>query len=280
MLLCPGAHGGAPQPVPTVGAIQVHFWGRKWVGPSWSTDAMPPYHSFTHSALRIYAGQAEVEVDGAWGVGTAGTVLLVPGFRHLRRRTAGFDHTWIVYSCATMAADLRLARLEAPLVVPADAGWDQGFACADRLGSDLTAAPVADLAAIEAILLRAMATMLMVIGGDGGGQVADDDLVRQAVRWLDEHYRARPTLAQVAKAVGCSPNYLHTRFARELGLSPAAYAEQQRLRHAQDLLSQTSLPVQEIARRCGYDDPFHFSRVVRRHLGQSPRALRRREVSL
>jgi AraC family transcriptional regulator, arabinose operon regulatory protein len=279
MLLRPGAFGGAPQPVPTVGAIQIHFWGRDEVGPSWSTGEQPPYHSFTHSILRIHAGQAAVEVDGTWGSGSAGEVLLVPGFRHLRRRTAGFAHTWIVYSCATMAADLRLARLRAPLVVPADAGWDHGLACIGRLGPDLAAAPVAELAAIEAVLLRAMATMLMAIGGDSGSQVADDDLVRQAVRWLDERYRERPTLAQVAKAVGCSANYLHARFARELGLSPAAYAEQQRLRDAQDLLTQTSLPVQEIARRCGYADPFHFSRVMRRTLGQSPRELRRRGVT-
>lgn len=43
---------------------------------------------------------------------------------------------------------------------------------------------------------------------------------------------------------------------------------------AEHLLRTTDLPLAEVAERCGYPDPLHFSRVVRRHFGMAPRRLR------
>ena len=47
-----------------------------------------------------------------------------------------------------------------------------------------------------------------------------------------------------------------------------------RLREARRLLLTTTLPVKEVARRCGYEDPLYFSRVFHQHTGQPPLACR------
>ena len=47
-----------------------------------------------------------------------------------------------------------------------------------------------------------------------------------------------------------------------------------RLQEAQKLLLTTELPVAEVARRTGWNDPFHFSRLFTRLTGRSPSAFR------
>ena len=58
------------------------------------------------------------------------------------------------------------------------------------------------------------------------------------------------------------------------GRSPRAWLEERRFENARRLLQETAMPVAAVATACGYDDPFHFSRVCRRLTGKSPRGLR------
>jgi AraC-like DNA-binding protein len=58
------------------------------------------------------------------------------------------------------------------------------------------------------------------------------------------------------------------------GLSPRAWLETRRCERACLLLVDTSLSVGEVAILCGYEDPYHFSRVFRRLEGVSPKTYR------
>ncbi len=58
--------------------------------------------------------------------------------------------------------------------------------------------------------------------------------------------------------------------------SPINYLIGVRLRQARYLLLDRQLQISEIARRVGYDDLFHFSKLFKKHFGLSPRALRNR----
>ncbi|MBE1203415.1 helix-turn-helix domain-containing protein [Aminobacter carboxidus] len=60
--------------------------------------------------------------------------------------------------------------------------------------------------------------------------------------------------------------YLEENFAKELTVT-----------HGRQLLLHSDLPVMEIAERCGYKNPYHFSRQIRLHFGRSPTELRLRE---
>jgi len=48
------------------------------------------------------------------------------------------------------------------------------------------------------------------------------------------------------------------------------WLNERRLQTACHLLASTSETVSEIAETCGFASPFYFSRVFRRHFGQSP----------
>ncbi len=82
----------------------------------------------------------------------------------------------------------------------------------------------------------------------------------------------RDTLAELACL---SPAQFHHVFKLTTGATPIDYLRSIRVRHAQQLLITTSDSVFEIARRCGYEDPFVFSKAFKRVCNASPRDYRR-----
>ncbi len=62
---------------------------------------------------------------------------------------------------------------------------------------------------------------------------------------------------------------------RRSGLPPPGrFLAEQRLHHARSLLKGSTLPIHEVARRCGITDPSSFSRFIRAHFGKSPQDFR------
>lgn len=64
-------------------------------------------------------------------------------------------------------------------------------------------------------------------------------------------------------------------FRRAVGMPPAQYRLQCRIRRAQELLRTTTLPIIQIALEVGYATPSHFAARFRRETGVSPSAFRR-----
>jgi transcriptional regulator GlxA family with amidase domain len=63
-------------------------------------------------------------------------------------------------------------------------------------------------------------------------------------------------------------------FARHQGFSPGAWVVRCRIDTARHLLRTGSDPIHVVAAAVGYDDPAHFSKLFRRHVGSSPQAWR------
>ena len=78
----------------------------------------------------------------------------------------------------------------------------------------------------------------------------------------------------LAERACLSPAQFHHVFKRTTGATPIDYLRNIRIRHAQQLLITTSESVYAIARRCGYDDPFVFSKAFKRVCSSSPREYR------
>lgn len=101
--------------------------------------------------------------------------------------------------------------------------------------------------------------------------------VIRAKRYIDEHFQEKWDIENVAEIVGISPPYLSRLFKQHLKLSPSQYLWDLRIVKGANLLRATSLSVSEIAYRCGYQTPYHFSRHIKQKFGCSPTALRTRE---
>jgi AraC family transcriptional regulator len=86
-----------------------------------------------------------------------------------------------------------------------------------------------------------------------------------------------PGLADLAGLCGISPRHLMRAFKQGTGQTIMDYVEAMRLRRALQLLSDTNLPLGEIARKIGFAAPSGFSHAFRRATGEPPSAFRRRE---
>lgn len=77
-------------------------------------------------------------------------------------------------------------------------------------------------------------------------------------------------ISQLADQVNISPPYLSTIFKKYTGQNISSYLSQQRLIHAQDLLKDISIPIQDVCVQSGYEDPHYFARFFKNKTGITP----------
>lgn len=81
-------------------------------------------------------------------------------------------------------------------------------------------------------------------------------------------------IAELARRIGRGQKDLEQRFRRDLDAPPRTVYRRLRLVRARALITETDLPVSEVALRCGYTDASAMTRAFRGEFGTTPRALR------
>jgi AraC-like DNA-binding protein len=95
-------------------------------------------------------------------------------------------------------------------------------------------------------------------------------LREQIVAALFRHLRDNPTVRALATETRMSPRHLTNLCRRLFGEPPARLLLQLRLRHADEMLRYRGMRVKEVSEALGFANPYHFSRVFRRHNGRAP----------
>lgn len=121
-------------------------------------------------------------------------------------------------------------------------------------------------------LFNLLVTALSSGGTAGGSLEKHRPRIESTVRFIDTHYTQPLEREHLAARVDLSPTHLTHLFRRLTGRSLLEYQLHLRMQEARRLLRLGEHKVREIARRVGYDDPYHFSRAFRQHVGFSPRA--------
>lgn len=101
-----------------------------------------------------------------------------------------------------------------------------------------------------------------------------DPLVNHACELIEWYLNHPLQVSEIAQQLGVSHNHLTRKFRAALGETVISYLTKRRMERARLLLQQTTLPVKKIADECGVPDPHTFNKMVRRHFGCAPRALR------
>lgn len=98
--------------------------------------------------------------------------------------------------------------------------------------------------------------------------------LRRAIEFIEAHFDRPITLARLAAVVGLSPFHFHRQFKRSAGLTPQKYIYQLRIEQAKTLLSESDLPLAEVAIQVGFADQSHFTVAFRRATSMTPRTYR------
>lgn len=96
-------------------------------------------------------------------------------------------------------------------------------------------------------------------------------VIMPAVSYIKEHYTEEaikiPVLAELCSV---SEQYLRRMFASSLGVSPAVYIRNMRIKYAKELIISGEHSVSEVATLSGFEDVSYFSREFKKAVGVSP----------
>jgi AraC family transcriptional regulator len=101
----------------------------------------------------------------------------------------------------------------------------------------------------------------------------------RVVEYVRAHLDEDLTLQRLAGEIGLSPYHFARLFRQTTGETPHQFVLRERVRRAQELLSETDLPLAAIAVESGFASQSHFTHVFRRQVGCTPRQYRREEVA-
>jgi AraC-like DNA-binding protein len=101
-------------------------------------------------------------------------------------------------------------------------------------------------------------------------------LAQAAATLIDEGFMAGAGVAQLAARIGVTERHLRRLFDAEFGVSVHEYAQTQKLLLAKRLLTDTALPVTEVALAAGFGSVRRFNDVLKERYGLTPLAMRKR----
>ena len=104
---------------------------------------------------------------------------------------------------------------------------------------------------------------------------AIDPQFSEILEYIDLHASEKLRLEDVADSLGYNKNYICHLFQKHIGQTYVQYLTQRRLENARRLLTDTALPIAEIALRCGFSDNTYFNRVFKRATNRTPAEYRR-----
>jgi len=99
---------------------------------------------------------------------------------------------------------------------------------------------------------------------------ADTERMRAMIVYIQEHYMEEIRVADIAKCANISIRECNRCFQKNVGISPAKFLQDYRLRMAMHLLLETPGNITQIGEKSGFSSPSHFGKVFRDKFGCSP----------
>ena len=229
-----------------------------------------PYHSHAtnHELVLVTEGGIETAMEGGTGLAVAGMAKLHPRDIPHQERAVGGQGARILFvswderpDCDPFAlprlVEDRNGRLRQVLEWMADL-WARRTAESQRTVHHLFEALLATYADFSTTDATAATGPLLA-----------------TQEWMRANLARPLSLDDLARRAGLSRFHFARAFRAETGQAPMAWLRGQRVEEARALLLTTALPLRAIARKVGFPDEFHLSRVFRRVSGQNPTQVRR-----
>lgn len=104
----------------------------------------------------------------------------------------------------------------------------------------------------------------------------DESLFAKLDRYMCSHLEEPVSRTELALLMHVSPDHLTRIVKKETGVPLSEWIQQKRMEMAKEFLTQTSLPISEIAQRVGYQHFSHFSETFKRFTGSTPYQFRQK----
>jgi AraC family transcriptional regulator len=256
-----------------------------------STGPLERTHCVGAPTVSLFLAPSRIEAAGCYGERPEpgrfrpfGTLVMVPADLPLHVRIAAAPPRRLVCCRFDRARFGRLTR-------PEDA-WEDGLlrACLDirlprieavlrRLAGEVETPGLASDTLIEGLGLVLLAELARFVDESGGARrQPTGGLAPWQLRRVGEilHEGRPPKVSELARQVGLGSRHFMRAFKQSTGRTVMDYAAERRLQRAMACLTETRLPIAEIARLLGFAQASAFSHAFRRMTGETPVLYRRR----
>ena len=97
----------------------------------------------------------------------------------------------------------------------------------------------------------------------------------KAIEYIEQNYSENFSVSDLAQYCFVSESRLHHIFTEKLGLTPIKYRNQIRVERAAHDLRSSSLPIEAIAEKHGFNSPTYFRETFKEYSGLTPKEYRR-----
>ncbi len=96
-------------------------------------------------------------------------------------------------------------------------------------------------------------------------------LLEKAKDFIEQNTHRRITLNDVAESVSISPNYLSAQFKKQYNQNLVDYINETKIIKAEDMLKDNELLIYQISDNLGFENPYYFTRVFKKHRDITPK---------
>lgn len=251
-------------------------------------EAVPPTRATGHTLIYITSGQARIDIGNDHYVVGPGEVMLTRAGQ-LFSFKPGDINTGI------------MCHFQEALLLSQAGGADAqaAFALLHGWGRPVVAVPAATVGFVEQLFRRLLAeyateqlhhpallrAYLLALLHELNRAYADqaatgaltsaEQLTDRFKQLVAAGLRNTHRMADYAEQLHVSADHLGKCVRRVTGKSPTRWLEESIIREAQALLFQSQQPVSEVAAAVGVPDASYFSRLFKKHTGQTPLAFRK-----
>lgn len=105
-----------------------------------------------------------------------------------------------------------------------------------------------------------------------------DSFSAKVIHYMNEYIHQKLSLGQLAEYFKYSPSHFSNLFQKETGVSPMEYFIHLKIQKACEYIELTSLKLNEISVKLGFEEPAYFSRIFNKIMGMSPTEYKKRET--
>ena len=262
-----------PQDAPfTLLAGGFHSCGPAWNKPSDGLDQCYKFYCPT-------SGQARLKLETHDLLLRPDKVYIIPGYRLARQECPRrMDVYWVHFVPKSLDMMMSLSHMEKV------SQWDRDSleywqAIWEEIPRMFENGCRGLFYRVQAMLLDLVSQLLDSYGSSHAFAVDPVfEQLKPAIAFMDRHMLDNPSLAEIAKVVHLAPNYFHRKFTSTFHITPFNYMLKRRLDLGRQLLLNTDLTLQHIAKRCGFYSAFHFSKMFKKHYSLSPKQFRKQAM--
>ena len=101
--------------------------------------------------------------------------------------------------------------------------------------------------------------------------------IEPAIEYIEKNYNQKLSISTLSALCSCSESSLYKLFKKSTGTTPVEYKHNIMIQNALELLSHTTLSIEEISSQIGFSSSNHFRTVFYKLTGKTPKELRKKQ---